>query len=237
MNILATSDLHGQLADIPKYIKASDIDILICAGDMEPTNVANMSINSDYFEQAGFRTINKSLEIMDQDKWIEDKFWAWDGKINAEHLIYVNGNHTFTDATKHFDLGCGFKPRTIKVKDLKVGLLPGSMPFTGEWSDEQPEEVMAERILKIDKDIDILVSHVPVHGILDRTHGGDRIGCRSLTKSIFGSNFDKNGPYFTKLSHCFFGHCHEARGDEEQEVLGRKIKFYNCSERLVEVEL
>lgn len=237
MNIVAVSDFHGTLKKIPKYIQASEVDLLIMAGDMEPTYVENMDLASDYFHMGGFRKINAVNEARDQTKWTVNILQPWVKRIAPRHTISVNGNHTFMNSEDVFDLACALNSKTIEVDGIKIGLLAGSMNFSGEWSDEVAEDEMERRILELDPNIEILVSHVPPHGILDKTDGGHRIGCRNLTKAIFGSSFDENGPHFKKLKLHFFGHCHEAHGTEEQEVNGRVIKFHNCSNRIMDVEL
>jgi hypothetical protein len=54
----------------------------------------------------------------------------------------------------------------------------------------------------IPKDIDIAITHGPPHGILDRTHEGQRVGCPDLFSAIATSR---------PLIHCL-GHIHESWG-------------------------
>jgi Icc-related predicted phosphoesterase len=58
---------------------------------------------------------------------------------------------------------------------------------------------------KIPIDTDILVTHGPVHNILDRTQEGDLTGCEELLKKVTQTK--------VKLHIC--GHIHEAYGSYE----------------------
>jgi Icc-related predicted phosphoesterase len=116
----------------------------------------------------------------------------------------------------------------VTVEGVKIGLLAGSMPYKGEWADEVDEEEMKVRLMALEPDCEILVSHVPPHGIMDRAYSGDRIGCQALAGSCFGYV-----PKFTSLKHHFFGHVHEQSGDES--LLG--VGYHNLSNRVMEVEI
>lgn len=233
MNILAMSDLHGRIPKIPKAIASSEIDLFIDCGDTCGHFNKNWDYN-DYFQ----RMVNVPAESADQLKWLQETYKPWITKaINPKHIIRLNGNHDFGDCPdglfEHY-LFQGSK--TITVEGIKIGLMTGMGNLAGEWHDEIGEEEVERRIYGIDKDIQILVTHCPPYGILDKAYSGDRIGFRALTKAIFGSAIGEQPPYFTHLTHHFFGHAHEARGQQEEFVDERKITFMNVAETYATLE-
>jgi len=232
MNILAMADTHGRLPKLPPSILATRIDLMILAGDITPTNTRNWDMSNR------FRLVDVVKESASQKIWMNEKFMPWTKNFKGvENIVFVNGNHDFFDSTEIEGIhALKTGSRVITINGIKIGLLAGSMPFTGEWSDEVDEYEMKQRISAIDKDIQLLVSHVPPFGIRDQAYSGDYIGCKSLREAILGhsSAFEPEqilvSPHFEKLTHHFYGHCHETRGTEIQEVDGRKVVFHNLAE-------
>jgi len=229
--VLALSDLHGRLPRIPKAIAESSIDIFIDCGDTAPHYNKNWDWN-DYFQ----RMCNVPAEASDQLTWLKDTYKPWIEKtIKPKHIIRLNGNHDFADASDVFEHYLYQGSKTITVEGIKIGMMTGMGILQGEWFDEISEDEFAQRIEGIDRDIQILVTHMPPHGILDKTSYGDKIGSRSLTKAIFGHLGSE--PYFTHLQQHFYGHAHEAKGKEEHDIDGRKLTFYNCAERFESISI
>lgn len=67
----------------------------------------------------------------------------------------------------------------------------------------------------IPNDTDILVTHGPPHGILDRNSEGKSVGCHDLKKAISR----------IKPKYSIFGHIHEGYGEYEDET----TKYINCA--------
>lgn len=66
--------------------------------------------------------------------------------------------------------------------------------------------------------VDVLLTHGPPHGILDRTHTGEPVGCEELTRAL-----DRIRPRLHA-----FGHIHEAYGTERRgETL--YVNACNCN--------
>jgi Icc-related predicted phosphoesterase len=232
MNIIALSDLHGRLPKMPSGILASPFDALILSGDITPNNIANWDMS-----RWNDRRCDISKEAPYQREWFETKLLPWAKTFKkVENIIFIAGNHDFLNPEKIPGIiGLKTGAKTITLAGTKIGLLCGSMPLKGEWNDEINEYDMNERVLTLDRDIEILVSHVPPMGVMDRAYNGQLIGSNSLRDSIFGlgSAFDpsnKPKPYFTNLKHHFYGHCHEARGREVHEIDGRQVIFDNVAE-------
>jgi Icc-related predicted phosphoesterase len=230
LNILALADIHGRIPKLPKSITDSDVDVLMLCGDICGHFNKNWDFN-DYFQ----RMVNVPAESADQRGWIVDTLKPWiDKTLKPKHTIFVNGNHDFGDFHGIFEHYLFKGSKNIEVEGVKIGVLAGSGMLSNEWSDEIDNEEFKHRIAGLDKDIQIIVSHMPPYGIMDRAHNGDRIGSPALVNAIFGRM--GSDPYFTKLERSFFGHCHEARNDETHEIEGRQVHFHNVAERYVAVE-
>ena len=234
MNILVMSDLHGRIPRLAKAITESTVDVLILCGDICGHFNKNWNFTSFYK-----REVNAIAEGLDQKDWLVNTFKPWiDRHIAPKHIIFINGNHDFGDFSGVFEHYLFIGSKTIEIDGVKIGLMTGMGQLAGEWHDEIPEEQFQHRIDCIDKDVQLLVTHMPPYGILDKAYNDDRIGSRALTKAIFGSSMGAQHPYFTKLTHHFFGHAHEARGTEEHEIVPegdeifepRKVIFYNVAE-------
>ena len=71
MKIIATSDLHGHMPDIP------ECDLFVFAGDMLP----------------GMKHIPNWIEL--QYQWLRELMIPWIDDIPAKHKIVIGGNHDF----------------------------------------------------------------------------------------------------------------------------------------------
>jgi hypothetical protein len=188
--------------------------------------------------------VNVPAEGKDQKDWFVNTLRPWiDKTIKPKHTVFVQGNHDFADLSDIGGMHYVFTgSKVVEIEGVKLGLLGGSMTLAGEWHDEVDEYEMNGRILNLDSDIDILVSHVPIFGVMDQAFNGDRIGCKSLREAVFGlsSAFSPEDiikhARFENLQHSFWGHCHEKRGDETHEIEGRQVHFHNVAERYVAVE-
>jgi hypothetical protein len=76
-------------------------------------------------------------------------------------------------------------------------------PWFCDWAfNLERGEPLVQKWSLIPDDTDILVTHGPPHGILDRTQRGERVGCAALTEAV--------ARVAPKLH--VFGHIHEDRG-------------------------
>lgn len=230
MNILAMADLHGRIPKIPPAIKGSPIDLLVLAGDITPNFNENWTYN-DYFQ----RMVNVKAEAADQRTWAQTKLMEFREKVGATQMLFINGNHDFFDSAGVGEYHLFQGAKTVMIEGIKVGMLAGSGILVNEWNDEIDEKEFRLRIRQIDPDIQLLISHMPPHGILDTTRHGDKIGSTELTKAIFGNIGTQ--PYFTHLKHHIFGHCHESRGTTTNDIDGRSVVFHNVAERYEAITL
>lgn len=194
MRIVCISDTHTLHNDID----LPDGDILIHAGDI--TAMGEMDV------------------IIDFNKWL--------GKLPHTYKIVVAGNHDFcfekepdkvqnllTNAIYLNNSGC-------EIGGLKIWrspISPISTKFGSDWAFtiKRGEEIR-KYWEKIPLDMDIIITHCPPLGILDKNELGDNEGCKDLLDLIENK---------IKPRVHIFGHIHEAHG---QLQVGR-TKYVNAS--------
>ena len=199
MKIFAFSDGHGYLPQIPKC------DLLIIAGDICPTT-------------------DHSIKF--QKQWLDITFRYWINRIDAEEVVGVGGNHDWIFQKKPDlvpklrwtylqDSSCG-------IDGLKIYGIPWTN-FYNNWAFNLPDELNNPQEYKIECDkifgnipfgLDILISHGPPLGILDRIKYGN-LGSYPLLEEI----------RLKKPKVNIFGHIHDAYGQYQDQ----HTKYYNVS--------
>lgn len=195
MKIVHVSDNHNKLFDIPSC------DLLIHSGDL--TNYG------DKFE------IQRGLE--------------WLSSQAATYKILVPGNHDFGFDYKS-DMGPNkeeLEKRIIEasqvygvdvliqdinyIEGLKIGTC-SYVPMYGDWAFNLSEKERSHIYQSLlNEEPDILVTHSPPRGCLDKTWMGESMGDIILAMEI-KSRYNQN----LKLpKYLFCGHCHESRGQED----------------------
>jgi Icc-related predicted phosphoesterase len=180
MIIDCISDLHGFYPDMPGG------DLLIIAGDLTRSN--RVSNYQDFFN--------------------------WLRPLKYRKKIIVGGNHDVLlddglplglcyDLEKYeylLDSGCefeGFKIWGSPWTKTFEGMNKHCMAFT-----QSTEQELAEKFSWIPADTDILVTHSPPHGILDKTSWFESVGSIALLRRINE----------IRPSLSVFGHVHEGYG-------------------------
>ncbi|HRI65369.1 MAG TPA: metallophosphatase domain-containing protein [Polyangium sp.] len=137
------------------------------------------------------------------------------------HKVVIAGNHDrclelepelgkeiFTDCHYLFDSG-------VEIEGLKFWGSPWQ-PWFLDWAFNLPRgPALRAKWDLIPENTDVLITHGPPMGILDRTFSGEPVGCADLREVV-----DRIGPRLH-----VFGHIHEGHG---QLVLG-KTRFVNAS--------
>ncbi|HEY1186632.1 MAG TPA: metallophosphatase domain-containing protein [Gemmata sp.] len=179
MRIVCVSDTHGH----HKRTRVPDGDILVHAGDC---------------------TLDGSLGDLDE-------FNRWLGALPHEHKVFICGNHDWcfqeqpaeararvTNAIYLEDSGC-------EIAGLKFYGSPWT-PFFCDWAFMlQPGAEMAAKWARIPAGLDVLITHGPPDGVLDRNRSGACCGCRELLYRVLE----------VKPRVHVFGHIHEAAGQTE----------------------
>lgn len=188
IKIACFSDNHGKIVEnIP------NADIVICSGDV----------------------------TYDGTRWNLDRFIRWFSKLPHKEKIFIAGNHDFCLQN---DVCKAMIPKDIVYLEdslyvSKTGLKIYGSPYTPKFFDwcfmkERGDEI-TEVWKKIPKGIDVLVTHGPALGILDKNKRGQECGCYDL------------GRYISKLKPKVHisGHIHSGRG---QKTVGKTL-YVNCS--------
>lgn len=191
MKFVIISDTHGQ----HKNLTLPKGDVIIHAGDIS---------------QRG-----KESEILDFLNWFKD--------LDFKYKIFIAGNHDFFfEETSVKDIQKIIPENIIYLCDSGVEVehikIWGS-PITPNFFDLAFNSDRGEPISKhwelIPSDTDILITHGPAFGKLDKTTRGENVGCEDLLHTI-----DKIKP---KVHIC--GHIHEGYG----QTTSSKTKFINAS--------
>jgi len=194
MKILALSDTHKK----HEYIKLEESDILLHAGDYSSSR---FTMKKDFIN-----------------------FIKWFEKQPAKYKIFISGNHDFmTYKNKEESLKIikdsgliYLEDNSIVIDGLKIHGSPWTPPFYN-WAYMEEENYLFELYEKtIDNDIDILLTHGPAYGILDKVQQGEHVGSKALKTKIKD---------LKNLKLHIFGHIHESYGHEK---FGN-IDFYNVS--------
>lgn len=163
-------------------------------------------------------------------------FCDWILKQDYKKIIWISGNHD----NKYLDLGgCYFFLSTDKrdkshikylcdsgteFEGLKIWGLPWSLNFPNInpkcTAFTCTEKEMEEHVAKIPLDTDIIISHSPPWGILDKTIRNKHVGSVELRNAVL------NTKRFPNLKAVIFSHIHECGGRIFETPL---TKFINCS--------
>jgi Icc-related predicted phosphoesterase len=191
MKFVVISDTHGQhsLLNLPKA------DGIIHAGDVSKSGSEDQVKN----------------------------FLNWFSALDYEHKIFIAGNHEFYFERASREIIESIIPSNIHylndsgctINGVKFWGSPIS-PWFFDWAFNRHRgaEIKAHWDL-IPSDIDVLITHGPVYGILDQTFRGETVGCRDLLNKV--------NEIQPKFHIC--GHIHEAYG---QATIG-ETHYINAS--------
>jgi Icc-related predicted phosphoesterase len=183
MRVVAVSDLHGTLPEIPPC------DLLLIGGDVTP--VEN--------HQVGF-----------QAEWLDREFRRWLERVPARQVVGVAGNHDFVFQQRPELIPGGL--RWVYLQDSgfewegwRIYGTPWQ-PWFFDWAFNLYEPELVPKWALIPEGTDVLVLHGPPHGFGDAVprRGGvvEHTGSPSLLARI-----ETVRP---KLA--VYGHIHEGRG-------------------------
>ena len=191
MKFVAISDTHGQHASL----SLPEADAIIHAGDISK------------------RGTEQQIK----------EFLEWFASLNYRYKVPIAGNHDFfLEKISDKQLDDLIPKNVIYLNDSGIEIegirIWGSpvQPWFHDWAFNRYRGADIKRHWDlIPKDTDILVTHGPVKGILDRTVYGQEVGCTDLLDAVQNIN----------PSYHICGHIHEAYG---QVVLGN-TNFINAS--------
>lgn len=144
-------------------------------------------------------------------------FSEWFAGLDYEHKIFVPGNHDIPFEKEKEDAKAVLPDEVIYLEDSGVEIkgmnIWGSpwQPEYGSWAFNLPRrsEEIAEKWREIPDDTDILITHGPPKGILDRLQDEVRSEVGSSTLRARVEELD--------LDYHLFGHIHEAGGKRKKD--------------------
>lgn len=155
-------------------------------------------------------------EIPNGDVWIHagdselsaTEMDAWAGELPHAHKLVVCGNMDYRLKRGQGELKNVryLEDSAVIIHGLKIYGSPWTPEFVGVFQLDGVERAQSVWE-KVPGDVDVLVSHGPPKGILDRTSRGKRVGDEMLLEAV-----ERVGPRV----HCF-GHVHESYGVEQKE--------------------
>jgi Icc-related predicted phosphoesterase len=149
MNIVAMSDLHGNLIS-----DVEQCDIVCISGDIVP--------------------LKMQRNIPQSRKWFNTTFLQWANNLPCEKVFFIGGNHDFY----LYQLGFTSTDKVIYLQDssydyidsegktYKIYGTPWCKIF-GNWAFMLSDEGLKEKYENIPNDVDVLLSHDAPYGCSD----------------------------------------------------------------------
>lgn len=202
MRLVLISDTHGQHNLLYGELAVPDGDVLIHAGDCTARG--------------------HSMEYV--------AFIEWMGALPHQHKLFVPGNHDrefHTGPVGYLRSYAAARGVTVLIDQwvsldageggdlLKVWGSPWTPPF-GDWHFMADEDQLEAIYDPVPAGLDVLVTHGPPLGVLDRNHQGHPCGSRALLEAVA-----------TKAPAVHvFGHIHEGGGQVRRKG---GVTFVNAS--------
>ncbi len=189
MKIVCLSDTHGKHAQL----QVPEGDILIHAGDFTKRGLIG--------------------EVQQFNDWLTTQ--------PHKHKIVIAGNHDFLFeqnpalAQSLLNEAMYLEDEFVEIEGIKFWGSPIT-PWFFDWAfNRQRGAEITAHWQKIPKDTDILITHGPPKGILDKTMHGLEVGCQDLLEAV-----QRICPRYH-----IFGHIHEAYGIHQID----NTQFINAS--------
>ena len=190
MKFVVISDTHGR----HRFLRLPKADVLLHAGDI--------TYHGDRRE-------------------VED-FLNWFGNLPHPHKIFVAGNHDFFFEKEKLAIVKKMMPPGVQylmdegvlINGIKIWGSPYTPKFYRWAFNKGRGEPLAEQWKKIPSDVDLLLTHGPVYGILDLTANEQHAGDKDLLTKVLA----------VKPKVHVSGHIHESAGLATRHG----IKFINA---------
>lgn len=193
VRIVCFSDSHGQhkAKKLNNWFEKNPADILVFAGDLQ---------------------LNSLDDGTDFLKWISNTPYTYKIVTFGNH----DGNYEiFTNEARKFKDVIILNQKGKRVMGINFFGSPYSLNFYNWWFMKSEKE-LADLYDKIPNDTQVLITHTPVYGILDKSINGFSCGSESLKDKI---------EKLPKLKYHICGHIHEGYGKEKHG----KITYINGS--------
>jgi len=178
--------------------------------------------------QDKFNLIIHSGDFTRNDIYKKENFYNfidWYAKQNGKYKILVAGNHDgFIEENKKIAKDYMNKKEIIYLEDNFIdieGIKFYGTPWTPEfldWYFMLDEFELIPKFNHINEDTNVLITHGPPKGILDKNLQNIQCGSNALKNRI---------KELKNLKYCIFGHIHEGRGSLERNG----VFYINASHR------
>lgn len=203
MQVVALSDTHLTHSQL----EVPDGDLFLFAGDFESTSISRLRAQLDWLQQ-----------------------------LPHKYKVFIAGNHDFIFQTTAINLiFTEYSVHKPLAQSLLQASAPGlyylensgviinkkliwgtpNTPSFGSWAFMESEAKLGRRFQQMPQKLDILISHGPPYGILDKTETGIHAGSSALLEA---SNL-------REIKHHLFGHIHPHYEVREQHSESRS--WYN----------
>lgn len=195
MKIVAISDTHNHHKMLLNFPSG---DILIHCGDFSDIcTKKDLDSFSDWFQQQEFEykiLVFGNHDIVTDEKFYEDNWKRFhDQKVELPQ-DYWSRKGIITLVGESITLWVG-------SEKVKIWGHPGLNPMQNNWAWSLENFQESDKLWNsIPNDVDIIITHSPPYGILDRTDRGTHIGNEEYSSWLL-----KNS---NKRLFCFFGHMH-----------------------------
>lgn len=217
MKIVATSDLHGALPDIPPC------DILIIGGDICP----------DFLQQSWSSFERYDTGEQRQRHWLDTDFRRWLNNVPAEHVVGIAGNHDYVFEHEFLipkDLRWTYlRDDPVEIKGVKMWGTPW-VPNLPRWAFYGSDQALAARASIIPEGLDFLITHGPPLYYGDYVPGGTEKQASKYgnTSGVHvGDAHLNNAIKRAQPKHVICGHIHESYG--HYKIEGSKYGIYNVA--------
>ena len=192
---------------------------IVCVSDTHGNHGRTILPPGDILLHTGDLTRHGKLDEVEE-------FNGWLGTLDPlyQHKIVIAGNHDFcfhespSEARTRLTNAIYLEDEGVEIAGIRIYGSPWQ-PWFGGWAfNLQRGSELAAIWARIPSDTDILLTHGPPEGILDRNRHGDCCGCRDLLHRVMEIR--------PRLH--VFGHIHEAAGQIEID----QIRFLNASTQL-----
>ena len=139
-------------------------------------------------------------------------FDAWLGTLPHPYKVVISGNHDFAferdpQARTWIRNATYLQDEGIGIEGLRFWGSPWQPRFF-DWAFNLDRGApLAEKWALVPDDVDVLITHGPPMGILDRIYRGEHVGCEALLEAVIARR--------PRLH--VFGHIHEAYGAFERD--------------------
>ena len=183
MRIVFISDTHNR----HEKLEVPEGDVLVHSGDL--------TMDGEF------------TYVQDFNTWFVDQPHAHKVLIAGNHDFYLERQHELGQLSDYTEIinfpGCHYLlNRGVTIEGVNFYGSPFT-PWYGDWAFMYKDSLEASVIWKeIKKGTDVLITHGPPHGILDKTAKGDHAGCEVL----------RAASQRIKPEVHVFGHIHEGYG-------------------------